>query len=344
MSTNGEEKILHAFGGGSDGYLPFGAALIGDAAGDLYGTTAFGGGKGCDTGCGTVFKIAPNGTETILHVFAGSDGAVPKSALVMDKKGNLYGTASEGGSGANCNGGCGTIFELTKSGKEKVLYDFAGGSDGGLPRADVLRDEAGNLYGSTWSGGGTGCSANMGCGTVYKLAPDGTETVLYAFTGGSDGAHPFAVIKDKAGDFYGTAIYGGNPACGGGCGVVFEIGTDGSETTLYSFTGKEDGAEPDGIIMDKSGNLIGTADIGGDLKCEHGQGCGVVFNLAYDGTETILKALRGKAYGAYVQSGVIEDGAGNLYGTTYWGGDTNCGQRDARARASGCGVVFKLSQ
>jgi uncharacterized repeat protein (TIGR03803 family) len=222
-----KDTVLYNFtGSGGDGSDPIGA-LLRDAAGNLYGTTPIGGiyGGACGSkGCGIVFKIEPSGTETVLYSFSGgSDGANPQYAtLICDTKGNLYGTASAGG-----DSNLGVVFKLNKKGKETVLYSFMGGADGASPYSGVIRDQAGNLYGSTLQGGGTGCSDQMGCGTIFKLSTTGGETILHRFTGGSDGAYPWGLLQDAAGDLYGTTGNGGGgnkKICGTeGCGVLFKI-------------------------------------------------------------------------------------------------------------------------
>ncbi len=204
-------SVIYSFTGGSDGAVPLGA-LITDAKGTLYGTAS----QGAHTGC-TVFKFTKNGVFKVLYTFSGgNDGGNPEAGLVMDSAGNLYGTTTYGGAS-----NVGVVFELTPKGHEKVLHTFAGGSDGAYPTAGLIFDAAGNLYGTTSQGGNTGCSKGAGCGTVFKLAPDGTETMLHVFSGGSDGANPVAgLIADKKGTLFGTAAYGG----ASGYGDVFEVG------------------------------------------------------------------------------------------------------------------------
>jgi uncharacterized repeat protein (TIGR03803 family) len=253
LAADGAETVLHTFAGGSDGASPQ-AGLIADKAGNLYGTASQGGSNGCfGDGCGTLFKIAPDGTFTVLHTFEGaSDGSYPQGTLLADNKGNLYGTAAGGGAH-----GDGTVFRLSPDGKLKVLYAFAGGSDGAGPPAGLIRDKAGNFYGTTRNGGGSGCD-NYGCGTVFRLAPDGHETVLYAFTGGSDGGEPYGgVIVDGAGSLCGTTITGG---IDNDFGVVFKLSTKGKETVLHALDGANDGAWPEaGVIIGGGGKLYGTA-------------------------------------------------------------------------------------
>jgi uncharacterized repeat protein (TIGR03803 family) len=221
LDKQGREKVLYAFTGGADGSSPI-AGLTGDAAGNIYGTTIYGGDLNCainpTVGCGVVFKIDRAGHQSVLHSFTGPDGALPGAAVYIDKSGNLYSTTLYGGSGS---GQAGTVFKLDSTGKETVLYNFIGGPDGGSPDGGLITDPAGNFY-STASQGGS-----SGFGVVFKLAKT-QETVLYNFTGGADGAMPEAsLIRDKAGALYGTATYGGDPSCVysfiTGCGVVFKL-------------------------------------------------------------------------------------------------------------------------
>ena len=278
LAPNGTMTVLHTFSfENGDGIMPFFAGVVADKAGNLYGTTLMFGANSQ----GTVFKVAPDGTETIVYSFkAGADGASPWGGLI-EKAGKFYGTTAQGG-GTGCwqSFGCGTIFRVAPNGDESVLYAFKGGSDGAWPIAGLIKDEAGNFYGTTEEGGGTGCSDGLGCGTVFKLAPNGVETVLYAFTGASDGANPYGgVVRDGQGNLYGTTYAGGAGCSGSGCGVVFEVSPNGVETVLYTFTGGSDGANPTaGLMKDGHGNLYGTASSGGQSGCES-YGCGTVFTL-----------------------------------------------------------------
>ncbi|HEX9159055.1 MAG TPA: choice-of-anchor tandem repeat GloVer-containing protein, partial [Rhizomicrobium sp.] len=245
LAPDGTETVLHAFSGGSDGGYPQ-AGLLLDKTGNLYGTTVSGG-SGCSDGCGTIFKIAPDGTFATIYAFTGGDdGSFIMSGLIEDGKGNLYGTAQIGGAH-----GYGTVFRLSQSGALRVLYAFRGGYDGAYSQAGLIRDSAGNLYGTTRGGGGSNACGDYGCGTIFRLAPDGTETVLYAFQGGNDGGEPYGgVTADSSGNLYGTAISGGS----GGLGVVFELRSDGTLKPLHIFQGKSDGAWPEaGVALDPSG-------------------------------------------------------------------------------------------
>ncbi len=284
-------------------------------------------------------------TLTVLHSFRNSpDGAFPFAGLLRDAAGNLYGSTNAGGASGNCSGGCGTVFKLDTSGNETVLYSFKGGNDGATPGfGSLIRDEAGNLYGTTADGGsGGGCSFSFGCGTVFKLDPAGNETVLYSFKGGSDGESPVAgLIMDVAGNLYGTTQDGGSGSgCSFGCGTVFKLDPAGNFTVLHSFTGGSDGTQPlAALIFDQAGNLYGTTEEGGSGTCTviNGvSGCGTVFKLDPSGNETVLHTFTGGNDGAApLFVGLIMDIAGNLYGTTQiGGGSSSC--------SVGCGTVFKL--
>ncbi|HSZ74946.1 MAG TPA: choice-of-anchor tandem repeat GloVer-containing protein, partial [Rhizomicrobium sp.] len=272
--------------------------------------------------------LVPVANARIIYMFkGGNDGAAPEAGLIADSAGNLYGTTMEGG-GAECSGyGCGTVFRLSPDNTETVLYAFRGGSDGALPMADLVRDAAGNLYGTTYEGGGNGCQQGLGCGTVFKLAPDGTETILYSFKGGgSDGAYPEAgVVQDSVGNLYGTTVSGGLICVyNQNCGTVFKIAPDGTETVLHFFrgesNGKLDGAFPEAdLIIDKTGNLYGTTTEGG-LGAPGG--AGTVFRVTLKGTEKIIYYFgKGSFFdSAEPNAGLVSDKTGNLYGTTISGG------------------------
>jgi len=288
LDKSGQETVLHKFTGPPDGYIPQ-ALLVGDSAGNLYGTTYLGGASG---GYGTVFKVDAKGGETILHSFAGppdggGDGAYVYTGVIRDETGNLYGVTDAGG-----EYGGGTVFKLDSAGGETLLYSFECGADGCGPDSVLLADAAGNLYGTTKDGGNLSCGGGDGCGVVYKLSPQENggwvETVLYSFCSLSsctDGSLPFKgpLVRDANGSLYGTAMWGGNSGCNDtGCGVVFKLDAAGKETVLHTFTGGSDGAYPySGLTMDSAGNLYGAALEGGDLSCKigNGQGCGTVFKI-----------------------------------------------------------------
>jgi uncharacterized repeat protein (TIGR03803 family) len=328
-------KVLHTFHGApKDGEGPFGG-LIRDSAGNLYGTAASGGTGKCKSGCGTAFKLDKTGKLIWQHSFGGKNGREPLAGLFRDNAGNLYGTTADGG--AHCYGmgfpSCGTVFELTGTGKETFLYSFAGAPDGWSPEALLVGDAAGNFYGTTYLGG------THEAGTVFKVDAEGKESVLYSFcsqTGCSDGQYPYVgVILDATGNLYGVTTSGG----AFGAGEVFELDTAGGETVLYSFRGGSDGAGPSSVLVaDAAGNLYGTTQEGGNDGCREGAGCGVVFELSpHSGggwTESVLYvfcSLSDCADGEDPIAGpLVRDAAGNLYGTTYFGGDDDDG------------VVFKL--
>src|SRR5579885_2849737 len=302
------ETVLHNFVPPPKGSVPDGG-VIRDSAGNLYGTTLNGG----SAGGGVVFKVTPSGHQTILHNFTGrADGGLPFAGVIRDAAGNLYGTTSAGGSAD-----WGTVYRIDAAGNETVLYSFQGGADGGLPYGGVVRDSAGNLYGTTQYGGNVSACGGNGCGVVYKLDPSGHETVLYTFTGGADGANPYAgVIRDSAGNLYGTTGFGGSADWG----TVYKIDVSGHQTVLYSFTDGADGGWPlAGVIRDSAGNLYGTTFAGG-----------VVYKVDKAGHETVLYGFTGGTDGRAPASPVIRDKAGNLYGTTLYGGAANSG------------VVYKL--
>jgi uncharacterized repeat protein (TIGR03803 family) len=268
-----KETILYAFKGEPDGAHPGYGALILDRAGNLYGTTLYGGAGYCSTGCGIVFKLTHKSViwqEQVLHTFTAlspTDGATPYGGLVLDAAGNLYGTTSIGG---NTSCGCGTVYKLDATGAETILYSFQGGADGAEPLATLVRDKLGKLYGTTVYGG-----SNLSYGTVFELDVNGTETPLHIFAGfPTDGAYPHApLVRDGAGNFYGTTYIGGNSAgrfCETnnqpqGCGTVFRVGANGKETILYNFSYSSSGAETTaGVIFDaKAQALYGATAVGG---------------------------------------------------------------------------------
>jgi uncharacterized repeat protein (TIGR03803 family) len=280
-------------------------------------------------------------TLTVLYSFTGNqDGSFPQAGLVFDKKGNLYGTTTAGGTSGNCKNGCGTVFKLTPSGNETVLYSFTGGMDGAFPSEKLVLDARGNLYGTTIYGGNAQCNVwfQYTCGTVFKVTPAGQETVLYRFTGGKDGGNPMAsVVLDAKGNLYGTTFEGGAGTCPGNCGTVFKVTPRGKETVLHSFN-RADGAYPEaGLVFDKKGNLYGTTAAGGKF-----QNAGTVFKLTPSGKETVLHSFPlgfTTTDGAQPRTGLVFDKKGNLYGTTLRGGDRGC----SGGAGFGCGVVFKVT-
>jgi uncharacterized repeat protein (TIGR03803 family) len=311
------EQVLYNFQNGTDGGLPQ-AGLVFDSAGNLYGTTN---GGGIST-VGTVFKLSPNvgggWTEKVLHSFTGgSDGGRPTASLTLDANGNLYGTTQAGGTGN------GVVFKLSGHGTtwtETVLHTFTGGLDGQFPSSNVIFDSSGNLYGTTTAGG----SKNFG--VFFQLTPSPTgwvETVLHNFLGGSDEQSPSgSLTMDRRSRIYGT--------CTAGVGSVFRLtknATTGkwSYRQLYNF-GNGGGEEPfGGLVVDANFHIFGTTYVG---CC----GFGNVFELVQSGTKwtpTQLHPFLGPD-GSNPNAGLVQDSAGNLYGTTSFGGDF------------GSGVVFEM--
>jgi uncharacterized repeat protein (TIGR03803 family) len=331
------EKVLH-------GASPYAGGVTLDQTGNLYGTTSYGG----TYGSGTVYKLAPNldgsWSESVLYSF-GSDGWGTNGPLSIDPAGNLYGVQFGGGN-QSCGVGCGSVFELSQkpdgSWTESTLYKFSG-TDGSNPETGVIFDAAGNLYGTTVTGGNC---VEWGCGVVYKLIPNtnGTwsETVLYKFcslTKCRDGESPYARLSlDQAGNLYGTTTVGGAH----GLGTVYELipNQDGSwtENVLHHFTGGNPYGS--GVVLDQAGNLYGTTYQGGSFNNCNGAGCGVVFKLAPNSKggwqETVLHNFAGHP-GANPVGGPTFDASGNLIGTT--SGSTNWGECSANT----CGSVFEIT-
>jgi uncharacterized repeat protein (TIGR03803 family) len=328
-----------------DGTSPDGLVLGRD--GNLYGTTFFGG----DFGFGTVFRILPDGTQTVLHSFAGGsdDGANPQG-LMQASDGNFYGTTSGGiqacprsyvavvePPGAQTDhSGCGTVFKLTPRGEETVLYFFHGGADGKQPIPGVVEIGKGNFYGATTYGGitSTGCGTE-GCGVVFRITAAGEEATLYSFdVSAGDGRLPAGLTLGRDGNLYGTTQVGGET----NQGTVFKVTGGGVETVLHQFRdGATDGQYPNGPLVQASdGNFYGTTRYGGDVGggpsfdfC--GFGCGALFRITPTGVETLLYSFNDPANGLLPLGALIVGSDGNLYGTTGYGG--NC--------QPGCGTVFK---
>jgi uncharacterized repeat protein (TIGR03803 family) len=270
LDTKGKFAVLHTFTGGSDGANPE-ATLVLDAEGNLYGTTLTGGaGGGCANqyppGCGVVFKVDKSGNETILLAFDGTHGSNPSGSLLLDEQGTLFGTTTQGGIYNN-----GTVFKLKKSRKEIVLHNFTGNSpDAGDPYDGLVRDSAGNLYGTTE---GHPEGSNI-FGTVFKLSDQGGPmTELFSFDL-VDGGYPLAgLVREKAGNLYGTTNSGGGGCQANVCGTVYKVDKNGNETILYNFQGKGDGGNPGSLlVLDGAGNLYGTS-----LPGAHNDG--VVFEI-----------------------------------------------------------------
>ncbi|MGC9951276.1 MAG: choice-of-anchor tandem repeat GloVer-containing protein [Bryobacteraceae bacterium] len=318
----GRQSVVHTFAGSpGDASYPD-AGMLGDAAGNLYGVSSFGG----SDGYGTVFELSASGSEKIRS-FTGGNGQDPQSPPVQDAAGNIYGTTYAQGPR---NGG--TLFNIGTSGTLTTLFAFdirdGGGPCGGL----VLLN--GDLYGATYYGGADGA------GVIYKVSlATGQETVLYSFTGAADGGYPLGgLAADAAGNLYGTTSVGGiseNPVCPydgpvSGCGTIFKLDTSGQLTTLYSFNGG-DGDDPWGTLaLDPQGNLYGTTNGGGTVVsgfCNYG--CGTVFKLDTAGHFTTLHSFQGGT-----------DGGGTLAGVTLGPGRVVYGV--SGYSVPGSGLVFEI--
>jgi uncharacterized repeat protein (TIGR03803 family) len=395
------ESVLYNFTGGADGWKPLGPTL--DASGNLWGVTQYGGYQAnsyCQSyGCGTVFKLDTTGQLTTVLSFNWYNGETPVSQLVTDAAGNIYGTASTGGTPRNHSlstqhWAAGTLFKIARNGNVTWLHTFCGSgtgpcNDGMYPYAPPSFDNAGNMYGTTfggpyeggsagqgtiykfdanhnetilqsfgnWSGYGptqtallVDASGNLygtaamgdnytcmpapssGCGVVFKLDPSGNYSVLHAFNGvpAQDGQYPTGpIVRDSTGNIYGSTVWGGGTGCSSspqttGCGVIYKVTPDGQESVLYRFTGGDDGAKPNGLIADHNGNLFGTTNSGAI-------GYGTVFELSSQGRFTVLYTFTGGNDGAYPGSTIAMDAAGNIYGTTQFGG------------VNDQGTIFKLT-
>jgi uncharacterized repeat protein (TIGR03803 family) len=330
------DNLLFSFTGTSTGAHPYGA-LVTDGT-NLFGTT-FDGGM---FGAGTIFELSPSVTggytETVLYNFMGAgDGGFPIAGLLRNNSGVLYGTTSCGG-GSMCTagvGGFGVVFEFSPAAGYVPLYAFTGDADGGNPVASLTFDSAMNLYGTTLRGGTGSCMGGTGCGVVFQLsAVSGyhSETPLYTFTGGTDGAAPRApVIFNTAGTMlYGTTYQGGTGTCPGpatGCGVVFQLSLSGIEKVLHRFTGKSDGSLPVApLTFNQTGTLLyGAASAGGKTICSGG--CGTVFRLSGTALTTFhVMHSFAETDGADPTGGLALDLSDNsLYGTTFIGGADNLG-------------------
>jgi uncharacterized repeat protein (TIGR03803 family) len=306
VSSSGTETVLYNFTGSTDGGSPF-APVIRDSQGNLYGTTVEGG----TDSCGVVFKVDTAGTETVLHSFTGgtADGCQPYQGLIMDAKGNLYGTTFAGGAYNE-----GMVFKLTAKGTETLLHSFEGeGSDGGYPVfGHLLMDKAGHLYGLTESGG----SSNKG--VLYKLTARGEETILYNFAGGSsDGCEPYgSVAMDKAGNLYGTTVF-----CGAyNYGTIWKVSKKGKETILHNFAGgSPDGCNPQaGVVLDSKDNIFGDTGFCGAY------GYGTVWKVSKKGLLTLLHSFD-YSDGYFPDGELLRTAKGELFGTTYMGGTDGYG-------------------
>jgi uncharacterized repeat protein (TIGR03803 family) len=333
-------STLATFSGvNNGGYQPVGELTRG-RNGSLYGTTYYGGGGvDCSAGCGTVFKINPDGILTTLYRFCPQvsciDGESPYAGLVLGTDGNLYGTTESGGVY-----GWGTIFKITSSGTLTTLYSFCGCKDGGSPRSPLILGTDGNFYGTTFFGGAEGA------GTVFKITRSGTLITLHSFCARalcSDGNEPLAgLVEGTDGNFYGTTWRGGVNSQG----AVFRITPEGKVTTLYSFcsrTSCTDGSFPTaGLVQADDGTFYGTTSLGGRLHTSCPDGCGTIFKVTPDGALTTLYSFCSQNNcpdGAEPSAGLVPATDGNFYGSTPYGGMSG----GLECLFGGCGTLFEIS-
>jgi uncharacterized repeat protein (TIGR03803 family) len=331
------EKLVYSFTGLTDGAAPT-AALIQGSDGHYYGTAQLGG----TNGDGTVFKVDSSGNVTPLHEFSGKDGANPLGALIQASDGYFYGTTNLGGAKSE-----GTIFKLDLSGNLTTLYSFTGGADGGQPSGSLIQASDGYLYGATLVGGASGA------GVVFRTDTSGNITTLYSFSGGADGYGPEgSLIQSTDGYFYGVTQNGGDLTCEilptSGCGTIFRTDSTGNLTTLYSFTGGADGANPsEALLQGRDGFFYGTTLYGGNSSCSLSaySGCGTIFRIDSKGNFTTLHEFSGGSDGAVPYSALIQASDGAFYGTATAGGDLSCSvvvSGESNPTYTGCGTVFKM--
>jgi len=310
-------QLLYSFGGGSDGATPY-AGLI-NVHGMLYGTTLSGGANGY----GTVFNVTTTGNEKVLYSFGGSpaDGAAPYAGLI-NVNGRLYGTTFYGGAHGYGTYPAGTVFSVTTTGNEKVLYSFGGSSAEAFGPYTDLINVNGTLYGTTYDGGG------YYGGTVFSITMNGTEKVVHGFGRGTDASQPVAGLINVKDVLYGTTPTGGVH----GIGAVFSVTRTGAEKVTHSFSGRPDGENPDAALINIKGTLYGTTSTGGQHYA------GTVFSVTATGKEKTLYSFCSKrncADGSDPEAALINVN-GTLYGTTNYGGGAGCGR-------IGCGTVFSVT-
>jgi uncharacterized repeat protein (TIGR03803 family) len=335
---------LHSFSG-PDGALPPRGDLVQAINGDLYGTTARGGtGIACTQGCGTIFKITPEGVLTTLYSFCSqlfcADGQYPEAGLAQATNGDLYGTTIVGGSGRS-----GTVFRINPSGSLTTLHDFATqtNADGQFPSGVLVQAANGDLYGTT-ENGGSDQSSPEGGGTIFKITPSGTLTTLYSFCPQTcaDGLSPFAgLVQAAKGDLYGTTVGGGlgGPCPDNDCGTVFKITPGGMLSTLYSFCSESGCVDGDfldtGVLQAPNGDLWGTTETGGTTNalCLSG-GCGTIFKITPTGALTTVYrfcSMAGDCPDGSAPGALVRAASGSLYGITLYGG------------SYGQGTIFKIT-
>jgi uncharacterized repeat protein (TIGR03803 family) len=324
LTSGGALNVLYSFDG-TNGSHPE-AELVFGPDNQLYGTTYDGGTNDVDNGGdGTVFKITTNGLFTSLVSFAGTNGANPAAGLALGPDGLFYGTTQNGGTNDVASGGDGTVFKITTTGSLTPLVSF-NTTNGANPAAQLTLANDGNFYGTTENGGIYDVT-NGGDGTVFKITTSGTLTSLASFNG-TNGANPVAaLVQGTDGYLYGTTQYGGtNDLATGGDGTIFRITTNGLLTSLYSFTGGIDGADPQApLTLGTDGNLYGTTSAGGVADS------GTVFQFTPGGTLTTLVLFDYDSYGANPLAGLFEGADGSFYGTAQSGG------------TNGSGTVYRFS-
>jgi uncharacterized repeat protein (TIGR03803 family) len=314
----------------ASGEIPL-AGLLLASDGNAYGTSWYGGSSGfpCPQGCGTIYKIAKSAV-TVLYNFCAqancADGGSPYAALIEGSDGNFYGTTSVYGPFSG-----GTIFKITPTGQLTTIYSFCqqqfGCLDGEYPNAGVIQSSDGNLYGTTYYGG------TNGWGTVFKVTPKGTLTVLHSFAGTpTEGGYPSAgLVQGADGNFYGTTLHGAASTCFEGCGTVFKITPSGVFTTLHTFAGPEGSLPGASLIQATDTHFYGTTTGGGDNNA------GTIFRISPSGTLENLYSFCAQANctdGASPWGALLQATNGILYGTTYGGGTSSC---------QDCGTVFSLN-
>lgn len=337
-------NILYDLGTTSNDGISIESGLVFDSHGNLYGSANHGGADGF----GNVFQLSPGSgggwTETVLYQFTGgSDGAYP-SALALDANGNLFGTASAGGS-TTCSGGCGTVFELSPNTgggwTESLIHTFIGTTDGSAPFGNLAFDSAGNLFGLTSAGG------PKNWGTAYELSPASgggwTFSVLFPFDLFNTGGQPEGLALDGAGNLFGATKVGGtNGQASGGVFRLSPASGTWTFTKIFEFYGPG-GATPQGnLAFDSAGNLYGSTGQGGmkTSVCASAGGCGLIYKLTPTSTgfwkESFVHRFTGGDDGWQPTAGVALDSAGNVYGTASNGGNGSCSP-------DRCGTAFKLT-